>query len=76
MNLDDKTCTTVRDRKKVTCATVNSCLRYNGVNLPPQIGEYKLMIYEYLNEMMNKNSCTHNLRNKNDLKKSLKELHS
>lgn len=39
INLDDKACTTIRDHKKVTCATVNSCLKYNGVNLPAQIGE-------------------------------------
>lgn len=41
VNLDDKACTTIRDHKKVTCATVNSCLKYNGVNLPAQIGEEK-----------------------------------
>lgn len=39
VNLDDKACTTIRDHKKVTCATVNSCLKYNGVNLPAQIGK-------------------------------------
>lgn len=44
VNLDDKTCTTIRDHKKVTCATVNSCLKYNGVNLPAQIGECFLFV--------------------------------
>lgn len=50
VNLDDKTCTTIRDHKKVTCATVNSCLKYNGVNLPAQIGKqitYELRIAKF-----------------------------
>lgn len=39
ISLDDKKCTTIRDRKQVACTTVSSCLKYNGINLPAQIGK-------------------------------------
>lgn len=38
VSLDDKKCTTIRDRKQVTCTSINSCLKYNGINLPATIG--------------------------------------
>lgn len=41
VNLDNKTCTTNRDQKEVACVTVDSCLKYKGVNLPAQIGKEK-----------------------------------
>lgn len=37
ISLDDKSCTT-RGGSNVTCTGVNSCLKYNGVNLPQFIG--------------------------------------
>lgn len=37
ISLDNKNCTTSRDKKKVTCTTVTSCLKYNGINLPTSI---------------------------------------
>lgn len=37
ISLDDKTCT-VTDGSQVTCTGINSCLKYNGVNLPQFIG--------------------------------------
>lgn len=40
INLDDKTCTTVRDGKRVTCTDVTSCWKYNGVNLPNALGNF------------------------------------
>lgn len=44
VSLDDKKCTTVRDRKQVTCTVVNSCLKYNGINLPTQIGKCQIIL--------------------------------
>lgn len=38
VSLDDKRCA-LRDGKKVTCTVINSCLKYNGVNLPIGIGK-------------------------------------
>lgn len=38
ISLDDKRCA-LRDGKKVTCTVINSCLKYNGVNLPMNIGK-------------------------------------
>lgn len=37
ISLDNKNCTVGRDRKQVTCTTVTSCLKYNGINLPASI---------------------------------------
>lgn len=37
ISLDDRNCTLVKDGKQVTCTSINSCLRYNGVNLPATI---------------------------------------
>lgn len=37
ISLDNKNCTAGRDRKSVTCTTVVSCLKYNGINLPTSI---------------------------------------
>lgn len=37
ISLDDKICT-VTDGSQVTCTGINSCLKYNGVNLPQFIG--------------------------------------
>ncbi|KAG5683654.1 hypothetical protein PVAND_012923 [Polypedilum vanderplanki] len=37
ISLDNKNCTIGRDRKQVTCTTVKSCLKYNGINLPASI---------------------------------------
>lgn len=40
ISLDDKNCTIGRSpRQQVTCTVVNSCLKYNGVNLPTVIGK-------------------------------------
>uniref|UniRef100_A0A1B0DMU4 Uncharacterized protein n=1 Tax=Phlebotomus papatasi TaxID=29031 RepID=A0A1B0DMU4_PHLPP len=36
ISLDEKNCTT-SNRQKVTCAVINSCLRYGGINVPPTI---------------------------------------
>lgn len=38
ISLDDKKCTH-RQGKQVTCTSINSCLKYSGINLPPTIGE-------------------------------------
>lgn len=40
VSLDDKRCA-LRDGSKVVCTVINSCLKYNGINLPPQIGMNK-----------------------------------
>lgn len=40
ISLDDKKCTTVRDHKQVPCTAINSCLKYNGINLPATIGKF------------------------------------
>ena len=37
ISLDNKNCTVGRDKKSVTCTTVVSCLKYNGINLPTSI---------------------------------------
>lgn len=37
ISLEDKNCTTPLGRKSVPCATVRSCLKYNGVNLPTSL---------------------------------------
>lgn len=37
ISLDNKNCTAGRDKKQVTCTTVVSCLKYNGINLPTSI---------------------------------------
>ena len=37
ISLENKNCTTVGSRKKVTCTSLSSCLKYNGINLPPTI---------------------------------------
>lgn len=37
VSLDNKNCTAGRDRKAVTCTTLVSCLKYNGINLPTSI---------------------------------------
>lgn len=39
VSLDDKRCTLPSDGRQVTCTKVNSCLAYNGINLPTFIGE-------------------------------------
>uniref|UniRef100_A0A6B2EJX2 Putative vitronectin receptor alpha subunit n=1 Tax=Phlebotomus kandelakii TaxID=1109342 RepID=A0A6B2EJX2_9DIPT len=36
ISLDEKNCTTSK-RERVTCAVINSCLRYDGINVPPTI---------------------------------------
>lgn len=38
ISLDDKKCTTLRHGKQVTCTSINSCLKYSGINLPSTIG--------------------------------------
>lgn len=40
ISLDDKKCTVGRDKKQVTCTQVNSCLKYNGINLPATAGMF------------------------------------
>uniref|UniRef100_A0A182N036 Uncharacterized protein n=1 Tax=Anopheles dirus TaxID=7168 RepID=A0A182N036_9DIPT len=35
--LDDRNCTVVRTQKRVACTVVNSCLKYNGINVPPML---------------------------------------
>lgn len=37
ISLDNKNCSVGRDKKQVTCTTVVSCLKYNGINLPTSI---------------------------------------
>lgn len=37
ISLDEKNCTVGRDQKRVTCTNINSCLKYDGINLPPTI---------------------------------------
>jgi integrin alpha 8 len=37
ISLDDKNCTLSRDRKQVTCTSINSCMKYRGQNLPATI---------------------------------------
>lgn len=37
VSLDNKNCTVGGDKKQVTCTTVVSCLKYNGINLPTSI---------------------------------------
>ncbi|GAB0088980.1 Integrin alpha-PS2 [Sergentomyia squamirostris] len=37
ISLDERNCTTASNRQKVTCAVINSCLRYDGINVPPTI---------------------------------------
>lgn len=37
ISLDEKNCTLVKDGKQVTCTSIKSCLKYNGVNLPATI---------------------------------------
>lgn len=37
ISLDNQSCQLVKDRKKVPCTTVTSCLKYNGLNLPQTI---------------------------------------
>lgn len=39
ISLDDKKCTTLKQGKQVTCTSINSCLKYSGINLPPTIGK-------------------------------------
>ncbi|XP_055531825.1 integrin alpha-PS2 isoform X2 [Wyeomyia smithii] len=36
ISLDDVNCT-LRDRKQVPCTVVNSCMKYNGINVPPTL---------------------------------------
>ncbi|XP_053696719.1 integrin alpha-PS2 [Sabethes cyaneus] len=36
ISLDDLNCT-LRDRKQVPCTMVNSCMKYNGINVPPSL---------------------------------------
>lgn len=40
ISLDDKKCTTLKQGKQVTCTSINSCLKYSGINLPSTIGEF------------------------------------
>uniref|UniRef100_A0A182Q008 Integrin alpha-2 domain-containing protein n=1 Tax=Anopheles farauti TaxID=69004 RepID=A0A182Q008_9DIPT len=35
--LDERNCTVVRTQKRVACTVVNSCLKYNGINVPPML---------------------------------------
>lgn len=37
VSLENKNCTIGMDKKQVTCTTVVSCLKYNGINLPTSI---------------------------------------
>lgn len=37
ISLDDKKCRTMNDYKEVTCTTIKSCLKFNGVNLPEAV---------------------------------------
>lgn len=37
ISLDNKNCTIGRDKKSVTCSSILSCLKYNGINLPTSI---------------------------------------
>lgn len=37
ISLDNKSCTTIKDQKQVTCTTVTSCLKYKGHNVPASI---------------------------------------
>lgn len=37
ISLEDKNCTTLISKKLVTCTTVRSCLKYNGLNLPTSL---------------------------------------
>lgn len=39
VSLDDKRCALPSDGRQVTCTKVNSCLAYNGINLPTFIGK-------------------------------------
>ncbi|XP_019559694.3 integrin alpha-PS2 isoform X1 [Aedes albopictus] len=36
ISLEDRNCT-LRDRKQVPCTVVNSCMKYNGINVPPTL---------------------------------------
>ncbi|XP_065075351.1 integrin alpha-PS2 isoform X2 [Ochlerotatus camptorhynchus] len=36
ISLEDHNCT-LRDRKQVPCTVVNSCMKYNGINVPPTL---------------------------------------
>jgi integrin alpha 8 len=37
ISLDNKNCSLSKDKRKVTCTKVTSCLKYAGINLPPTI---------------------------------------
>lgn len=37
IQLESKNCTVGRDKRKVSCTTLVSCLKYNGINLPTSI---------------------------------------
>lgn len=37
IQLESKNCTVGRDKRKVACTTLVSCLKYNGINLPTSI---------------------------------------
>lgn len=41
VSLDDRKCTLPSDGRRVTCTKVNSCLGYNGINLPTFIGKFE-----------------------------------
>ncbi|XP_055615855.1 integrin alpha-PS2 isoform X2 [Toxorhynchites rutilus septentrionalis] len=36
ISLEDRNCT-LRDQKQVPCTVVNSCMKYNGINVPPTL---------------------------------------
>ena len=48
ISLDERNCQVGRDQKEVTCTTVKSCLTYNGINLPPTIGNYYLFLLKFV----------------------------
>uniref|UniRef100_A0A182JLT4 Uncharacterized protein n=1 Tax=Anopheles atroparvus TaxID=41427 RepID=A0A182JLT4_ANOAO len=37
ISLDERNCTVARTPKPVPCTVVNSCLKYNGINVPPML---------------------------------------